>query len=201
MQESSPSHRAAMNRLVVGLTGFARSGKDSTADVLVTRHGFTKIALADALRDVAYDVDPLLPSGQRLATAVDEQGWEGLKADPVDGPELRRLLIQTGMAVRDHVGSEAWIEVAGERVKQADGSVVVSDVRLAHEAEAIRSWGGVVLQVTRPGVGPAVNHITEKPLPDDLIDYRLSNNGSLDRLRLTVSAVVAQLVAARIVQP
>ena len=165
---------------LIGLSGFARSGKD-TAAACLKPYGYTQVALADPMRAIAYDVDPLMPSGFRLSQRVDAIGWEGIKADPVDAAELRRLLIQVGSSCRQHLDPLVWVGALRARFA-ARGSgerIVVSDVRLANEAQAIHDLGGVVIRVTRPGVGPAVRPVTEQPLPEDLVEATVVNDGSV----------------------
>jgi hypothetical protein len=41
---------------IIALGGKAKSGKDTMADILVKRHGFAKIALADPLREICSEV-------------------------------------------------------------------------------------------------------------------------------------------------
>ena len=38
--------------MIIGITGHARHGKDSIADVIVREYGFQKHALADVMKDV-----------------------------------------------------------------------------------------------------------------------------------------------------
>lgn len=42
--------------LIIGISGVAGSGKDTTADVLVRQHGFVKVAMADPLKRICKDV-------------------------------------------------------------------------------------------------------------------------------------------------
>jgi len=42
--------------MLLGISGFAGSGKDAAANFLVEDHGFTKVALADPLKRIARDV-------------------------------------------------------------------------------------------------------------------------------------------------
>lgn len=168
---------------LIGLSGFARSGKD-TAAACLKPYGYTQVALADPLRAIAYDLNPLLPSGFRLSQRVDAVGWEGIKADPVDAPELRRMLIALGMSCRERLGPSVWVDALRARfaARGPGERIVVSDVRLANEAQAVHDLGGVVIRVTRPGVGPAVRHVTEQPLPDDMVEATVVNDGSVTDL-------------------
>jgi dephospho-CoA kinase len=45
---------------LIGLSGYARSGKDEAAKVLIEEFGFKRIAFADKLRDFLYALDPIV---------------------------------------------------------------------------------------------------------------------------------------------
>jgi hypothetical protein len=59
--------------------------------------------------------------------------------------------------------------------------VVITDVRFANEAAAIRSWGGEIIRIDRPGVGPVNGHVSEAmPFePDEVIE----NDGTIEDLQ------------------
>jgi len=42
--------------MILGLSGLAGSGKDTVADILVSKHGFVKVALADPLKRICKEV-------------------------------------------------------------------------------------------------------------------------------------------------
>ena len=66
--------------MIIGLTGFARSGKDSVAKVLVDQYGFTRVAFADKIRELLYEVNPIVnDSNFTLQGVVNEFGWEDAK--------------------------------------------------------------------------------------------------------------------------
>lgn len=45
---------------LIGLTGLARSGKDTVGAMLVERYGYTRVAFADGIRDAALALDPIV---------------------------------------------------------------------------------------------------------------------------------------------
>lgn len=139
---------------LLGLAGYARAGKDTAARALAPL-GFTRIALADALRDFVYAAaDPW------LRTTVDAVGWEHAKATV---PGIRERLQQAGTAARDILGADVWIRAAFARMRP-DGSYAVPDVRFPNEAAAMRAAGGKLVRIVRPGVAPANDHISERAL-------------------------------------
>jgi hypothetical protein len=174
---------------IVGLIGFARSGKDTVAARLVEQHGWTRFAFADALRRVALDTDPLVADWHgpsRLGDVVARDGWDRAKILP----DVRRLLQALGVAVRTHIGPDTWVDVVLNGM-YARGPVVITDVRFLNEAAAIRRHGGRLVRINRPGVDPVNSHVSETELALEPVDLTLSNAGSLDELHSAVDAGIA----------
>ena len=173
--------------MLIGLSGVARSGKDTVAGFLVAERGFHRVAFADALKAVLADVDPLMGSHTRLHDRL-EHGWELAKSEP----EVRMLLQRLGVACRNHIGSDVWVEAVFARIEEAMDNEgpsrwVVSDVRFPNEAEAIRSRGGQVWRVERPGFGPVNDHVSESALAAGFhFDQVVENDGTLADLRAVV---------------
>lgn len=63
--------------------------------------------------------------------------------------------------------------------------VVVTDVRYPNEAERVQQLGGKVWEVVRPGL-TSDGHSSEIPLPRELVDTVIQNDGSLAELSATV---------------
>ena len=80
------------------------------------------------------------------------------------------------------------------RVELTD-HIVYTDVRYPNEADFIRSKGGLIIKVVRPGVQPANNHVTEKNV--DLIqeDVLLHNDGSKTDLGRSASEHLSQYLS------
>jgi hypothetical protein len=185
---------------IIGLSGFARAGKDEVAKILVEDHGFIRVAFADKLRDMLYQLNPIVASSTRscaesikegwapqelniyVQDVIDRVGWDGYKTTKV-GTEIRRLLQRLGTeAGRQTLWDSIWIDAAFANI--GDAKVVVSDARFWNEFDAIRERGGKIWRVERPGVGPANNHKSEM----EAIDYPhfaeyITNDGTLDDLR------------------
>jgi hypothetical protein len=165
-----------MSTLLVGVTGKARSGKDTLAKFLVNNHGFKRVAFADALKEVVA-----LIANEPVHLYHDEVHKETL-SEALE--QTRRWALQAmGVAARESLGPDVWVRRA-MRQWRADGCqpTVISDVRFDNEAEAIKQAGGIIVEMVRPGaglVGAAAKHVSEDGVREELIDIEVFNDGSL----------------------
>lgn len=187
--------------MMIGLSGYARSGKDTVGKLLVERHGYTRVAFADPMRKMALAIDPIIDHygsygsnvrPVRLSEAVDSVGWDRAKSVP----EVRRFLQRLGTeAGREIFGSDFWIDIALKGYTQAD-NLVLTDVRFRNEADAIKKNDGVVVRILRPGIEPPNSHASERDLDGWAFDYLLKNEGSLEDLERWADHLVSWTGAA-----
>lgn len=167
--------------MIIGLAGYAQSGKDTVATFLVEHYGFRRIAFADTIRNFIYDINPMVFT-EPLQVKVDVEGWEKAKQNG----EVRRLLQKTGVAARNLFGENFWIEQAFRTVLDEE-RIVVTDVRFKNEAEYIQSYEySQVWRVTRPGVGPVNNHVSESEMENYPYDKVINNDGDYKDLALEI---------------
>ena len=190
---------------VLGLCGFAQSGKDSAASFLVER-GWKRLAFADALRDSVYLLNPIVHVStignasceyERVQDLVDRVGWDVAK---VSYPEIRQLLQRMGTEVgRALYGESFWVDRVLTQMERSStsygedvvvGNYVITDVRFPNEVEAVRSVGGKVIRIYREGVGAVNTHVSDTGVDDLEIDAVVLNQGSLDEFRAEVLKVV-----------
>lgn len=199
-----------MTQTIVGLSGFARSGKDEAAAVLVNEFEFTRVAFADKLREMLYELNPLVaPTKEKyfvrpkepvlLQEAIDAYGWDGYKESDY-GQEIRRLLQRLGTeAGRKTLWDTIWIDAAFAGV--STDRVVVTDARFFNEFDAIRERGGTIWRVERTGVGPANNHASEI----EAIDYphfqmTIDNDGTLEQYHEKIRKQAQILLYGRVTE-
>ena len=131
--------------MIIGLSGYAQSGKDTVAEMLCLNYGFKRISFALPMRDAIYTLNPLIDGTTRITDVIDEYGWDAAKANP----EVRRLLQVFGTEVgRKIFGETFWIDQAFKRAEEYE-RVVFSDVRFPNEATAIQAKGGDVWRINR----------------------------------------------------
>lgn len=180
--------------MILGLSGWARSGKDAAADYLVNKYGFTRVAFADPIREALYRLDPYIRLNRHeyvsLKQYVDLSGWDFLKENSQD---VRRLLQRLGTEVgREMIHPDIWVKMAMKKAKNLD-RVVIADVRHVNEASAIRRNKGKLVRITRPRVGPVNLHSSETALDDYNFDFHITNDGFLEDLHGSIDKIVAEL--------
>jgi hypothetical protein len=179
----------------IALCGKAGSGKDTVAAHLVAAHGYTRLAFADPLKEMALEVDPFvqLVGGEaiRLSRVVQLHGWDRAKEWC---PEIRRTLQHMGQTVRQRDRS-FWIRALLRDAVRVPGPIVVTDVRYPNELAAMQRAGYEPVRISRPGAGlsgAAGQHDSETAL--DAAPMRtLFNDGSLDLLHARTDALVSRL--------
>lgn len=183
-----------MTSIIIGLTGLARSGKDTVGDHLVDEFGFTRVALADAIKNAALALDPLVPDMDpadptegdfptghiRLSEYVAAFGWEEAKTNPEVRRTLQRLGSEAGWMTH---GEDLWLRKAERTMSEVPGPVVITDIRMPHEAAWVRSLGGKLWRVQRPSTGLDAaqgTHISEAGGFE--VDRVVTNDGTLEQL-------------------
>lgn len=124
---------------------------------------------------------------------------------------MRQMIQNVGHSAREMFGEYFWINQIlpprslGEGwVESAEGSLgllypdashlLIPDLRYPNEAERVRSYGGIVVEITRPGV-ESDGHDSEQPLPRHLVDLTIENTGDVAQLHDAVADWIAGVVA------
>lgn len=166
--------------MIIGLSGYARSGKDEAAKGLEF-FGFKRVSFADKMREFLYVLNPLVMGTNempvRLKYVVDRYGWDGYKETPW-GQDMRELMQRLGTECgREMLYEDVWVDAALDDYRTGKiKSQVIPDVRFPNEAAAIKELGGFIVRIRRPGVHPANGHTSETALDDYDFDYTLNND-------------------------
>jgi len=179
--------------MIIGLTGYKRSGKTTVA-TLLAESGWQVESFAAPIRRAVAD---LLGMTQ---TQLDES-----KSDPVawlDGLTPRALMQTLGTEWGRARHPDLWVRALLRRISDELLSgfalqLVIHDVRFVNEAEFIRVIGGVVVRVDRPALRSYDPHDSEIPLPRHLVDYELPNHGDATALAFELDALLARIEADR----
>lgn len=180
--------------MLIGFGGYAQTGKDTCAEYLFSKYGFWHYKFADKLKEMVEGVNPYVfhyPNAyMRYSQAVHGLGYEQAKKT---FPEVRNLLKNFGMEMRKQFGEDVWVDLLFNNIESFENNIVISDVRFKNEAEAIKKYGGTVVRVKRPGIGPHSNHASETELDKIEYDYTINNEGSVFDLHAKIDHILREV--------
>lgn len=149
--------------MIISISGFIGSGKDTVADYLVSRHGFRKESWAGTLKDavaVIFGWDRVMLEGKTRESRdwreLSDKWWtERLGFDVTP----RRVLQEWGTEVcRDGYHDEIWVASLENKLRHTSDNIVISDTRFPNELTAVKNLGGITIRVVR---GPDPDWVKE----------------------------------------
>jgi hypothetical protein len=179
--------------MIIGLSGYAQTGKDTVAEHLTKHYGYKRVAFADPIRQALYKLDPKIRIdemvGASLANAVDHMGWEEVKRLSSDARELlQRLGTEVG---REMFGQDFWVDQAFRGVSRFN-DIVITDVRFPNEYRAIKARDGIIIRIIKPGTAAVNYHASETALDNHSFDGTIVNDGSREDLYKKIDEIIKE---------
>ena len=158
----------------IGLAGRKGSGKDTAADLIMEywSEPWKRAAFADPLRRIGYvfgftDRQMRNPRCKERKDRFWGVSWR--RFAQIVGTEMFRVIFRR----------DVWARFAERRMlEHPHRRFLFTDVRFAEEAEMIRKYGGIVIQIRR-NTPKKDRHLSEQPLHPLLVDFTIENNSSL----------------------
>jgi len=175
---------------IIGISGVARSGKDtfcllSAKRLNKSKQAVMRCAFAD---NVKADLHQLLikKAGISAYTNIDKEK-----------ELIRPLLVAYGSDLMRKVDEDYWIkrlELTVKAASQIDATAFITDVRYMNEVEWIKKQGGKIIHITKKGTKPAneqeeINDPLIKDAADLLVEW---NHVGEDNLEKELSAKVTR---------
>jgi hypothetical protein len=176
---------------LIGLGGYATSGKDVVADLLVKEFGYHKTFMSAPLEAALIALNPIIfPSSKlRYAEFHRSAGYEETKKNV----EVRTLLQKLGTEVgRKLIHEDVWVEVVFRDILtwlNEGKKVVVTGIRYPNELVALRALNGTAVWVDR-GRAPVNSHSSDNALGINDFDESLLNKTSLTAFKKVIRAWV-----------
>lgn len=165
----------------IGICGYAESGKDAVADILVAEFGYTKVGMSDALDKYLLILDPIIEitPGEYYRYRLIRDTYNYVESKKFE--EVRRLLQRLGTDVGRAIDPDIWVKEWRDAAELCgNDNVVVTGIRFQNEIDMVDK----LVWVNRPGVGPKNDHVSEDlAFVFEQADYMVSNSGTLENLR------------------
>lgn len=205
---------------IIGLTGFAKSGKSTAAEILKEMGG-QEVAFAKHLKDVcsvAFDVrrdwfddqnfketqfeNPEFLTDTRIEQILHyfeiPQRYVPQAIISHFGKELtsaRHIAQYVGTELLRGINQNIHIETAFKMAPPGTKFLICSDVRFANELQAVNERDGIVIGISRKKATPAdlVNlHPSEKEVPEliEKADFKVENETSIEDFQAEIKRIV-----------
>ena len=138
---------------IIGLVGFAGSGKDTIANILAIDFRFKKLAFADPLKDAAaiiFDWPRYLLEGDTEPSRAFRERPDPYWSEKLGKPFTPRMALQQlgTEGCRNVFHDDIWVLNLEKRITQHE-KVVVTDVRFPNEIDSIIRQGGKIVRIKR----------------------------------------------------
>lgn len=210
--------------MIIGVSGFIGSGKNTVAEQLTEKYNFRKDSFAASLKDacaVLFDWPRELLEGETKESRewreqVDPWWASKLGIENLT-PRLALQLMGTDV-MRNHFNEGIWFLTMENRIrKNPNQHVVISDVRFPNEIKFIQDMGGVMIRVNR-GSMPVWHetailankgnsfaktamttmysdaHFSEWAWVGSKFDYEMDNNSDVSNLITQIDEIVKKLL-------
>lgn len=203
--------------MIIGLSGYAKSGKDTVAEMIldITKkrlpaYGYTYqikkfSAKLKKIASILLGIPEKKFEDQEFKQALLGGEWGTIEKNPLNAitpfekvnfvslMSVREFLQKLGTdAVRDGLHPNAWVNALMAEYKK-NKNWIITDVRFPNEAQAIKERGGLIIRIEREGIKPVNAHPSETALDKWDFDRRIENNGTLDELKESVITLLKTL--------
>lgn len=174
---------------VLALCGKAGSGKSEAARHLIGNHQYKNGKFARALKEMTRAFLRYRGVADLTIEEMIEGGLKELPSPHLNGRSPRYFMQRLGTEFgREEIHQDLWVDTEMDHIKSWP-KVVFDDARFPNEVAAIRSAGGLLIEVKRPGHVGTVHTAHESEVHQFVPDYFILNDGSLDDLRAKLDRV------------
>jgi hypothetical protein len=169
-----------MKPKLIGLAGFAGSGKSTVAEYLDWKHSYVRYAFATKIKAML---------GLGLGLTLEEMYGEkkNIPCDRLGGKTPRHAMQTLGTEWgRNLIYPDLWCDLLMDQIsREGQSAVVIEDVRFQNEVSAILKRGGIVWEIVR---NPSTDtHPSEQHLHNTLPIF---NNSDIRTLHQSVTRLV-----------
>lgn len=165
-----------INKPVIGFVGKKGAGKSSCAVHIANNFPCT-------IHPFAFRIKQVLKSLGLTTHEIMSREWRDRPHKNLSGFTVREFMQRFGTDFcRDTLDQDFWVNLWKQDIKAHVATVIVDDVRMLNEAEAVRSLGGVLIRIVNPHNDNNDLHRSETEMDQIECDYSILNNGSLEDL-------------------
>jgi len=162
-------------KIVMGIVGPTRSGKDTVAEWLVENRGYRRFAIADRIKDEYFS-----------KIAITSQKFEQFKGTDRE-QELRDGLWQYSDSVKAKHGKDWFVDRVFDEISGCEDHAIITDIRTQTELNVARWRGAAILLVFGKQHAPPGDR--SETIPGSRLfwnqvkpHFQIANTGTIERL-------------------
>ncbi len=181
--------------MIILISGYKRSGKDTIADYLVQKYGFTRYGFADPIKEtVKYLFDWNDDWINNNKETIDERWgisyrqaaqWLGTEAFQYSICEKYPLFKET-------IGRSFWVKKFENLYNNKENNYVLSDYRFPHEYELLKHLNPICIKVERDGC-EFDGHESESYIETLHYNHIIENNTLLPALYFKIDGIMKKI--------
>ena len=169
---------------LIGISGPARSGKDTAGQILKKLTKLECYALADPIKDTVknlFEWNDRHSDGDLKDLDDPRFGFSPRKAYQLFGTEFGRGLSE-----------DLWLNLAQIKAEKL-GGLIVTDIRFENEATWIRKSGGVIIHIQRAACKSVLKHESENGIRIKGDDWIATNDGLANELDDRIRSILCEI--------
>ena len=193
--------------MIIGVNGYALSGKDTVGQLIqqLDPDGSWEIKkFAGKLKTIASILTNIPVEN------FEDQQFKKLELDPMWSDHgipmtVRDFLQKLGTdGLRNGLHPNTWVnalmaDYVAEKLCDCKKECrcifkypnwIITDCRFPNEAYAIKNAGGIIIRIDRPGITAINDHPSEVALDKWEFNYRISNDGTINKLKNEVEKIL-----------
>jgi dephospho-CoA kinase len=186
---------------LIAICGFQGSGKDTLANILVEKYGYTKVSFGGILKDavaIIFNWDRDLLEGNTTKSREWRETIDNWWANRLDIPNLtpRYILQHIGTDIlRNKFHPDIWVAALERKLYNKCG-IVITDCRFPNEIEMVKKLDGKLIHIYKGIIPswfgkedefPKDMHSSEVIWTKSTFDKTIENNGSINDLNIKIS--------------
>lgn len=174
-----PAVDVGERNIVIGVCGFKGHGKDTAAEILIKKYGFTRLAFADGVKKVVSEMLHV-----PLWWLHDPERKEWLH-EP-SGKTYRHWMQFLGTEVGRQIWGDVWVNWWKDEISSKHlNRIVVTDMRFWNEFGTIINgdWDHLTLRIRNPGIAASGDmHESERHALTFPVNSEILNDGTKEEL-------------------
>jgi hypothetical protein len=183
--------------MIIGITGFKRSGKNTVCNYLSMKYGFTEYAFASPIKEISYKLfDWNKEDDEQLKETIDPKWgisrrefwqWFGTEA-------MQYHLPEEFPNYANKIGRRLWSEIFRNLYeKNKDINYAISDFRFPHEQQLLTELNAITIKVVNRKLLNKDLHESEMHIETIKCDYTVFNETSFKDLYKQVDLIMKSI--------